>query len=512
MNTPRHSSLVQSNGTGCSFVFLCAQMAFAHPQKGEAVGFLTGFRHPISGLDHVLAMVAVGLWGAQLGAPAIWVLPVAFPMVMAVRRHAGTDGSAAAGDRVWNRSLGNPSGCCRNVRSAPAAGCCRGAGRLLCHLPRARARNRTAARPKCSALQHGLRHCDWVLARVGNWHRYGPSMDVGTEVAAGRRSIGRCRWDVLYVEGGRMKDATQSRLPLYAFVVFTFVMCALPAEAHLNSTGMGPFYDGSDALPDEPRGYRSGVRAGAAGWTARRELWAPGALRASRCVVARRSAGLTLTTAKPHPCYRGSLVSLLGRIAGRRRQALIARDHRSRRTAGPLSRLFEWNRHGAVRYCRGSASRIGVCRVCPDRARCGVRSSATRALDSNCRPRRGKLDRSQRSLDARLGSSNTLESRSSCACEKLSGPDIDPRMADKAAADTHLTGTGSPRDWAQGSLADFPLMCTRKADNACTNVSERRQNLDDLPIFQYSGSTKLSARSRPTAMSKIQGIVRRRMT
>ena len=64
-------------------VFLSAQAAFAHPQKGEAVGFLTGFRHPISGLDHVLAMVAVGLWGAQLGSPAIWLLPVAFPMVMA---------------------------------------------------------------------------------------------------------------------------------------------------------------------------------------------------------------------------------------------------------------------------------------------------------------------------------------------------------------------------------------------------------------------------------------------
>ena len=63
---------------------LCTQVAFAHPQKGEAVGFLTGFRHPVSGLDHVLAMVAVGLWGAQLGAPAIWVLPVAFPMVMAM--------------------------------------------------------------------------------------------------------------------------------------------------------------------------------------------------------------------------------------------------------------------------------------------------------------------------------------------------------------------------------------------------------------------------------------------
>jgi urease accessory protein len=65
-------------------VFLCIQNALAHPQKGEAVGFLTGFRHPISGLDHVLAMVAVGLWGAQLGAPAIWLLPVAFPLVMSV--------------------------------------------------------------------------------------------------------------------------------------------------------------------------------------------------------------------------------------------------------------------------------------------------------------------------------------------------------------------------------------------------------------------------------------------
>ena len=65
-------------------MLLWAQVALAHPQAGEAKGFLTGFRHPISGLDHVLAMVAVGLWGAQLGSPAIWLLPVAFPMVMAL--------------------------------------------------------------------------------------------------------------------------------------------------------------------------------------------------------------------------------------------------------------------------------------------------------------------------------------------------------------------------------------------------------------------------------------------
>jgi urease accessory protein len=63
---------------------LWASAASAHVQPGEAAGLLTGFLHPISGPDHVLAMVAVGLWGAQLGAPAIWMLPVAFPLVMAM--------------------------------------------------------------------------------------------------------------------------------------------------------------------------------------------------------------------------------------------------------------------------------------------------------------------------------------------------------------------------------------------------------------------------------------------
>ena len=66
------------------WLLLCPTPAFAHVQQGEAAGFLIGFLHPISGLDHVLAMIAVGLWGAQLGAPAIWVLPVAFPLVMAM--------------------------------------------------------------------------------------------------------------------------------------------------------------------------------------------------------------------------------------------------------------------------------------------------------------------------------------------------------------------------------------------------------------------------------------------
>lgn len=61
-----------------------APAALAHVTKGQAYGLLTGFMHPLSGADHVLAMIAVGLWGAQLGAPAIWLLPVAFPLVMAM--------------------------------------------------------------------------------------------------------------------------------------------------------------------------------------------------------------------------------------------------------------------------------------------------------------------------------------------------------------------------------------------------------------------------------------------
>src|SRR5438094_8632553 len=56
--------------------------AFAHTGEGGD-GLLAGLYHPIFGPDHVIAMVAVGLWGAFLGAPAIWLLPVVFPLVMA---------------------------------------------------------------------------------------------------------------------------------------------------------------------------------------------------------------------------------------------------------------------------------------------------------------------------------------------------------------------------------------------------------------------------------------------
>lgn len=58
--------------------------ALAHTGTGYGGGFVSGFTHPILGWDHVAAMVAVGLWGAFLGTPAIWLLPVVFPLVMAL--------------------------------------------------------------------------------------------------------------------------------------------------------------------------------------------------------------------------------------------------------------------------------------------------------------------------------------------------------------------------------------------------------------------------------------------
>jgi urease accessory protein len=64
---------------------LCAALspALAHDAAAIGGGFASGFAHPFGGLDHVVAMVAVGLWGAFLGQPAVWLLPVVFPVVMA---------------------------------------------------------------------------------------------------------------------------------------------------------------------------------------------------------------------------------------------------------------------------------------------------------------------------------------------------------------------------------------------------------------------------------------------
>ncbi|NJM47290.1 MAG: HupE/UreJ family protein [Alkalinema sp. RU_4_3] len=73
-----------------AFTVLLPTIAQAHPGHIEgAGGWVAGFSHPLNGWDHILAMVAVGLWAAQLGGPAVWTMPLVFVAVMA--------GSAAIG-------------------------------------------------------------------------------------------------------------------------------------------------------------------------------------------------------------------------------------------------------------------------------------------------------------------------------------------------------------------------------------------------------------------------------
>ena len=109
-----------------------------------------------------------------------------------------------------------------------------------------------------------------------------------------------------------MKNSCQSRLPLYAFVVFTLMMCAVPAEAHLNSTGMGPFYDGlmhflmspEDIVPVFALALLAGMRGANYGRRALFTLpvaWLLGGL-----------AGLSAVTAKPHPFAAAAWFLLMG--------------------------------------------------------------------------------------------------------------------------------------------------------------------------------------------------------
>jgi urease accessory protein len=63
---------------------LAATPAFAHVGIGSTASFAAGFHHPLSGLDHMTVIVAVGLWAALKGGRAIWVWPLAFVGVMLV--------------------------------------------------------------------------------------------------------------------------------------------------------------------------------------------------------------------------------------------------------------------------------------------------------------------------------------------------------------------------------------------------------------------------------------------
>src|SRR5260221_8698932 len=87
----RHTASLAVLATVATAIFNTA--AFAHPGHSD-LGFVGGFAHPLTGLDHLLAMIAVGLWASQLGGRALWLLPLTFPVVMAAGAALGFGGEA----------------------------------------------------------------------------------------------------------------------------------------------------------------------------------------------------------------------------------------------------------------------------------------------------------------------------------------------------------------------------------------------------------------------------------
>jgi urease accessory protein len=73
-----------SNRTNCPLLMalLMPGLALAHPEGHETADLWVGFMHPLTGVDHALAMMAVGVWAIQLGRSARWLLPALFPLAM----------------------------------------------------------------------------------------------------------------------------------------------------------------------------------------------------------------------------------------------------------------------------------------------------------------------------------------------------------------------------------------------------------------------------------------------
>lgn len=86
-------------GTTLALLLAAAPAAYAHPFGVHGGGFAAGLAHPFLGLDHLLAMLAVGMWAAQLGrtqprAHALWAVPLAFVAVMMLTASAAVAGPA----------------------------------------------------------------------------------------------------------------------------------------------------------------------------------------------------------------------------------------------------------------------------------------------------------------------------------------------------------------------------------------------------------------------------------
>ena len=251
-------------------VLLLPHPAAAHI-AGSASGFGAGFPHPLLGPDHLVAMVAVGLWGAQLGSPALWVLPVAFPLVMAAGGLIGISGTSVPypEQMVALSGLGLGLMVVFRVRMAFWAAAMRLSPSLRCS---------TVARTAAKCLERRMRQASqsaswWLRATALAWHKHwgcgsfadGPARDPGR----GRRDRGRRR--VLrrhHLQGRRRKRG-----------LCCLVALLLPAAAHAHdiSPAIKGFYAGGMMVLNGPEDLLQWVALGAfaaihpakqAGWVA----------------------------------------------------------------------------------------------------------------------------------------------------------------------------------------------------------------------------------------------------
>lgn len=81
-------------------IFLLPAIACAHPALGSASGLANGFAHPFTGIDHVLAMIAVGILAANLGGRALWCVPLSFVGLMAAGGALGIAGVKLPGVEI----------------------------------------------------------------------------------------------------------------------------------------------------------------------------------------------------------------------------------------------------------------------------------------------------------------------------------------------------------------------------------------------------------------------------
>ena len=79
----KKNQFLQYLAISTALTLLLPTIANAHTGIGDTNGFIHGLEHPISGLDHILAMVAVGLWAVQIGGKALWLVPGTFVLAMA---------------------------------------------------------------------------------------------------------------------------------------------------------------------------------------------------------------------------------------------------------------------------------------------------------------------------------------------------------------------------------------------------------------------------------------------